>query len=99
MEQNELVSWDEIAGDPVMRRLAAVARTSPHAQAWLERWRRGVCSREDALVGCVESLAAYADEMMRHAVRLIETQGRPTVVRIGAKDETGGLTPDPRTGR
>lgn len=55
------------------------ARVSPVLNAYLEYWRRGECTWEEAISACVLALIAIHEEQVEHIAKLLAEQKQPLV--------------------
>lgn len=76
---------EDVERDPIIKRLAVVARDNAAARVCFDGWRAGLLSREDALVTCCELLAGDNARLFDMATRATEASPPPVVITIGGE--------------
>jgi hypothetical protein len=74
------VTVEQIERDPIMKRMAALARDNGWANACLSHYRAGHFTREEALIACLEHMAEDNKRLFEMARRATELSPVPPIV-------------------
>jgi hypothetical protein len=79
MDARMVTDW-EIESDPIMMRLAVLARENGWANACLNSYRAGFVTRDEALIECIENMAGDNKRLFDMVNRLMAHEPPPPMV-------------------